>query len=457
MISSQILLFEIRRKAGRPELCDNALVPLRLSPDNSMPANEHSKAIYVHACTIASALGFDPAETLRRLSAPVEAHPNEFRMNLHGSPELSEADRLISEALASGRLDPAEKSGTLRVMTALAAPLAARIRKAGFKSEDVGVVAGAATSSLSEAIENEGKDPANDAGLLPLEIGNSASALAGIFGFAGPAYVISTACTAGAKAIADAARLLLCGRTEAVIAGGVDLASNLAQTGFETLGAASASCPKPFMQRRDGLKLGDGGGFLLLATKPDLNGVPAIAKLEGFGETGGAERAMKDALRSAALRPADIDFILLHGGSTVQIDVAEAAAVYAAFGPSTPCASLKGRVGHQLAGSGAFSAAAALAMIEASHHDGCAAWPCRASASKRKDLLDEALRNTPIALAGRPGVPRKGRVRRVLVNAFALSGCASLIFSEAAPEMPDAAVSSPKSRLPSDFFREPER
>ena len=175
-----------------------------------------------------------------------------------------------------------------------------------------------------------------------LELGRPAALLARaaetIAPIRGPAYVVSTACTAGAKALAEGARLLLSGAASSVIAGGADILNPFTDAGFRALGAVSGTTARPFAADRDGLHLGEGGALFLLSLSPQMDGRPALAKLSGWGETGdahhisapepegrGAEAAMRRALEKAACLPDALSFVFLHGTATEQNDRAESA------------------------------------------------------------------------------------------------------------------------------------
>ena len=145
--------------------------------------------------------------------------------------------------------------------------------------------------------------------------------------------------------------------------------------------------------------------------------------------------AMRLALKRAALQPEDIDFIILHGTGTKQNDAMESKAVHALFGDSTPAASLKRAVGHQLAGAGAFSAAVAYALLAAVREKGEAPLPLNAPAALARD---PAL--PPLDLVEKPC---SRPLRRILVNAFAFGGSNISLIIEAAANEPDRDEATP--------------
>lgn len=196
------------------------------------------------------------------------------------------------------------------------------------------------------------------------EIANPAEVLADAVGAKGPNFVISTACSSGAKALASGRRLLRQGVVDLVIAGGVDGLCPLTVNGFAALDSVSSKPCLPFSANRDGINIGEGAALFLLSRE---NG-PVL--LSGVGECSdghhisapepqgkGAEQAMQLALKDARLAPAQIDYLNLHGTATEQNDRMEAMAVNRLFGDHLACSSSKGLTGHTLGAAGAIEAA----------------------------------------------------------------------------------------------------
>jgi 3-oxoacyl-[acyl-carrier-protein] synthase-1 len=187
----------------------------------------------------------------------------------------------------------------------------------------------------------------------------------------GPAWVISTACSSGAKAYAAAARLIALGAIDAAVVGGVDSLCMTTLYGFHSLELLSADVCRPWDQRRNGLSLGEGASFALLQRDADA---PA-AWLLGCGESSdghhmssphpegaGAAEAMSAALADAQLQPAQVDYVNLHGTGTRNNDAAEDLAVSRVFG-DVPASSTKGHTGHALGAAGAIEAAITLLAL----------------------------------------------------------------------------------------------
>lgn len=187
------------------------------------------------------------------------------------------------------------------------------------------------------------------------------------FGLAGPAWVVSTACSSSAKVFGDAQRMIACGLIDAAIVGGVDSLCLTTLYGFNSLQLVSTQACKPYDEFRDGISIGEGGAFILLerANAP----APGTILMRGIGESSdahhmssphpeglGAKAAMEGALKMAGLAPADIDYINLHGTSTPSNDAAEDKGVTAVFGTHTLCSSTKGHTGHTLGAAGGIEA-----------------------------------------------------------------------------------------------------
>lgn len=175
----------------------------------------------------------------------------------------------------------------------------------------------------------------------------------------GPCLAFSTACSSSAEAIIKGAQLINSGIADAVVAGGVDIASDTVLMGFGALEAVSSEITNPFSRNRHGITLGEGAAFFVLS-KDDLDEMNI--ELLGFGEScdahhmtspdpsgDGAYRAMKEAFEKSGLKPEDIDYINLHGTGTKLNDSMESIAVDRIFGQYRVAASTtKPFTGHTL-------------------------------------------------------------------------------------------------------------
>jgi 3-oxoacyl-[acyl-carrier-protein] synthase I len=187
-------------------------------------------------------------------------------------------------------------------------------------------------------------------------------------GLAGPASVVSSACSSSAKVFASARRMIDAGLIDAAVVGGVDSLCLTTLYGFNSLGLTSSEPCRPYGADRNGISVGEGAALALLERAPESLDRDAIL-LTGIGESSdayhmssphpeglGARLAMQQALSSAGLEPDQISYINLHGTATQTNDAAEGKAVASLFGDKTPCSSTKGATGHTLGAAGGIEA-----------------------------------------------------------------------------------------------------
>ena len=294
----------------------------------------------------------------------------------------------------------------------------------------VGVVLGTSTSGIAEseaafaALVCRGAWPAGFH-VGQQELGSAAQMLSQLLGLGGPSFVVSTACSSGAKALASGARLLKAGLCDAVLAGGADALCAMTVAGFTALEAVDAARCRPMSATRAGINIGEGAALFVLSREP------SAVRLSGCGESSdahhisapeptgrGALAAMRAALERAGLAPGEVGYLNLHGTGTLQNDAMESRAVAALFGHGLPCSSTKPLTGHALGAAGAIEAAIVWltlmgdGRLPGHHFDG---------------LRDPAL--PPITLV-QPGQRLAGAPRHVMSNSFAFGGNnASLVLS----------------------------
>ena len=201
------------------------------------------------------------------------------------------------------------------------------------------------------------------------------------FGFKGPNHAVVTACSTGAHAIGDAARLIMLDDADVMVAGGAESPiCEIGIAGFNACKALStkraddpAKASRPYDADRDGFVMGEGAGIVVLEDYEHAKsrGAKIYAEILGYGlsgdayhitapsETGeGGERAMRAALRSAKLTGADIDYINAHGTSTMA-DTIELGAVERVMGDAAAGATMsstKSSIGHLLGAAGSVEA-----------------------------------------------------------------------------------------------------
>ncbi|QYE33859.1 MULTISPECIES: beta-ketoacyl-ACP synthase II [Sphingosinicellaceae] len=208
------------------------------------------------------------------------------------------------------------------------------------------------------------------------------------YGLMGPNHAVVTACSTGAHAIGDAARLIALDDADVMLAGGSEGAiCPLGIAGFSQAKALATHfndeptrASRPYDIDRDGFVMGEGAGIVCLEEyeRAKARGATIYAEVIGYGLTGdafhvtapqpegsGAFRSMQMALKRAGLNPSDIDYINAHGTSTMADEI-ELGAVRRAFGSAIETVSIsstKSAIGHLLGGAGAVeSIFCALAM-----------------------------------------------------------------------------------------------
>ena len=245
-------------------------------------------------------------------------------------------------------------------------------------------------------------------------------------GLEGPAMVVSTACSSGAKVFASASRAIEAGLCDAAVVGGVETLCFTTLHGFASLELLSREPCRPCDAQRAGISLGEGAAFALLE-KTDAAG-ERLALL-GYGESAdahhmstphpeglGAALAMRAALERAGLAPADIGYINLHGTGTRSNDAAEDAGVFSVVGDRVPVSATKGWTGHTLGAAGAIEAVITLLALRHGYAPG----------TLNARSLDPALR-AQVLLEGR-SLP----IEHAMSNSFGFGGNnSSLVFGRA--------------------------
>ncbi|MDO5657851.1 MAG: beta-ketoacyl-ACP synthase II [Paracoccus sp. (in: a-proteobacteria)] len=252
------------------------------------------------------------------------------------------------------------------------------------------------------------------------------------FGFKGPNHAVVTACSTGAHAIGDAARLIALGDADVMVAGGAESPiSEIGIAGFNACKALSTkreddpkSASRPYDADRDGFVMGEGAGVVVLEEYEHARarGAKIYAEVLGYGLSGdayhitapsedgdGGFRAMKNALRNAGLEPAAIDYINAHGTSTMA-DTIELGAVERLLGDhagNVTMSSTKSSIGHLLGAAGAVEAIFCILAL-------------RDQIAPPTINLDNPAAETAIDLAANAAVRRKIDV--ALSNSFGFGG-----------------------------------
>lgn len=263
------------------------------------------------------------------------------------------------------------------------------------------------------------------------------------FGFKGPNHAAVTACSTGAHAIGDAARLIMLDDADVMVAGGAESAvCRLGIAGFAAARALSTAfndtpqkASRPWDKDRDGFVMGEGSGIVVLEELEHAKkrGAKIYAELIGYGLSGdahhitapasdgdGAYRCMQMAMRRAKLNFEDIDYVNAHGTSTPLGDEIELNAIKRLFGDAVyklSMSSTKSAIGHLLGAAGSVEAIYSILALNN-------------QVVPPTLNLDNPSEGCDIDLV--PHKPKERRVRNVLSNSFGFGGTnASLVFTAA--------------------------
>lgn len=298
--------------------------------------------------------------------------PDTFNPDLYMTPkEQKRVDRFI----------------TLGVCAAVQAVADSKINfdeKSEEEKEQCGVIIGSGIGGLSSIYETSLSFHEKGARrvspfFIPASLINIASGMVSMrFGLKGPNHSVVTACATGTHAIGDAARMIMYGDADVMIAGGaeaavcpVGIAGFAASKSLSTRNDAPEKASRPFDKDRDGFIMGEGAGVIVLEeyAHAKKRGAQIYAEVVGYGLSGdahhvtappkngaGAALAMKKALKDAKI--SHVDYINAHGTSTPPGDLAEVCAIKNVFpdNKNLIVSSTKSSIGHLLGAAGAVEA-----------------------------------------------------------------------------------------------------
>jgi len=275
---------------------------------------------------------------------------------------------------------------------------------------------------------------------IPMLMPNGPAAHVGLaFGALAGVHAPVSACASGAEALAWAWRMLRAGEVDVVIAGGAEASiCPLPLAGFAQMRAMSTRndeperASRPFDAQRDGFVLGEGAGILVLerAEFAAARGARVYGRLAGVGTSSdahhitapdpqglGAARAIRAALRTAGIDPADVGHVNAHATATAVGDVAEAAAIRSSIGDHPVVTAPKSSLGHLLGAAGAVEAMATLLAV----HDSVV------PPTLNLDNIDPA-----VQLDVATGTARKVHLTAAVNDSFGFGGHnVALVFAEA--------------------------
>jgi 3-oxoacyl-[acyl-carrier-protein] synthase II len=210
------------------------------------------------------------------------------------------------------------------------------------------------------------------------------------YGFKGPNFCITSACSSATHSIGEALRIVQHGEADVMLAGGTEAAITvLGLGGFCALRALTTRnddplhASRPFDADRDGFLMGEGAGVLVIESedRAKARGATIYCELAGYGRTcdayhitapdpdaAQAARGMRLAFEDAGLQAEDIDYINAHGTSTSLNDKGETAAIKKALGEElaykVAISSTKSMTGHLLGAAGGVEAIACAMAIK---------------------------------------------------------------------------------------------
>jgi 3-oxoacyl-[acyl-carrier-protein] synthase II len=281
---------------------------------------------------------------------------------------------------------------------------------------------------------------------IPGRLINLVSGQASIrFGLKGPNHSVVTACSTGAHALGDAARMIALDDADVMMAGGAEAAiSRLGVAGFNACRALSTAfndepqrASRPYDKDRDGFVMGEGAGVVILEEfeHAKRRGAKIYGEIKGYGLSGdayhitspaedgdGGFRSMQMALKRAGMMPSDIDYVNAHGTSTPMGDEIELRAVERLFGnaaESVAMSSTKSSIGHLLGAAGAVEAIFCLLAM-------------RDSVCPPTLNLDNPSVESKLDLV--PHKAKKRQIRAALSNSFGFGGTNATLVLTAPPQ-----------------------
>lgn len=351
-----------------------------------------------------------------------EGLPTPFGVELPGG-----ADELFARQIMKRSRDQMTRGTMIALATAQMAIADAGLDAAGVDRSRVGVVLGTTGTGYTGVADGI------DQHRILRGMSNSPAAWVSLkFKFAGPSFVVGTACSSGSYALAAAHWLIASGQADAVVAGAADSSLNrLDVRGFSSLMALAeepgdmATASRPFDRGRSGFVIGEGGGVLVLESQeaalrrgarihalmppPGLNSEAYNILSPQPGGVGMAA-CMRRALENAGLAPEAIEYVNAHGTSTRLNDLYETQAIHAVFGAAArglAVSSTKSLTGHCLAG-----AAGVEAVI-------CCKALVEGVIPPTWHLTDP---DPELDLDFVPNAPRRRELRHAMSNSFAFGG-----------------------------------
>jgi len=386
--------------------------------------------IFVTGIGVVSAIGINAEENLRSLKSRTTGIGKSSVYNLMLGEVLLSNEQIIQMLNL-----PNEDFSRTTLLGLLAAKEAWGNNKHSGKIRS-GLISSTSVGGLDRTekyyFETQKNKFSNSHKLMTHDNGRTTERIACELGISGYIDTISTACSSGANAIMQGARLIAANKLDRVVVGGSDPLALFDIKGFSSLNIYDKDICKPFDESRAGLNLGEGAGFLVLESGQSISitGNTPVCILSGWNNSSdafhqtasstdgkGAYLAMINALSKANITAEKINYVNAHGTGTGNNDLSESIALKNVFGDNIPAfSSTKGFTGHTLAAAGAIEAVYCVQSILS------------------QAILPNLNFSTPMTETGmipettfRSGV----QVEYVLSNSFGFGGnCTCLIFSK---------------------------
>ena len=386
--------------------------------------------IFVTGIGVVSAIGLDAEENLRSLKSGITGISKSSIYNLMlGEVKLSN-EQIIQ------MLDLPDEDFSRTTLLALLAAKEAWGNNQHHEKIRSGLISSTSVGGLDRTekyyFESQKNKSSDTYKLMTHDNGRTTERIAVELGISGYIGTISTACSSGANAIMQGARLIEGNKLDRVIVGGSDPLALFDIKGFSSLNIYDQDICKPFDESRKGLNLGEGAGFLVLESDQSISitGNTPLCILSGWNNSSdafhqtasspdgkGAYLAMINALTKANITSEKINYINAHGTGTGNNDLSESIAIKNVFSDNIPpFSSTKGFTGHTLAAAGAIEAVYCVQSIQS------------------QAILPNLNFSTPMQETGM--VPETTfqsdvHVEYVLSNSFGFGGnCTCLIFSK---------------------------
>lgn len=337
-----------------------------------------NKRIYVTGFGVISAIGVDVDESIHSLMTGKSGIGDiSYLETIHKQSlpvgEVKQSNEELAEILGEKDHTQFTRSALLGMIAAREAAIKAGIYPNRPKGLRIGIVSATTVGGMDKSENHYYDYLTSDRFRLYVDThdcSDSTEKIADMLHFRDYLATISTACSSSANAIIFGAQLIRSGLLDCVIAGGTDALSKFTLNGFNSLMILDNRPCRPFDQNRKGLNLGEGAGYLVLASEQAAAKREIYCELKGYANANdayhqtasspegiGAFLSMKEALLQSDLQKEAIHYVNAHGTGTENNDLSEGIALEKIFEKSIPfVSSTKPYTGHTLGAAGGIEA-----------------------------------------------------------------------------------------------------